>query len=60
MIYSLYILKEHSKKLIEQKKEKFISLLLIAGQIKILKEASKIANLGFSDLYINIEDKYFN
>ena len=60
MIFSLDILKEPSKKLIEQKKEKFISLLLIAGQIKILKEASKIANLGFTDLYINVEDKYFN
>ena len=51
---------ESGKKLILEKEREFISLMLLTGQIKILKKASKILNLRYSELYMNIEDKYFN
>ena len=60
MIFIPNIFKKSGKNLIEEKKEKFISLMLISGQIKILKETSKILNLGYPEIYNKIEDKYFN
>ena len=48
------------KKIIVDNQNKFISLMLIAGQIKLLKKISKLLNLEYSNLYIQIEDKYYN
>ena len=60
MIFIPNFLIESGKKLIVENKKKFISLMLITGQIKLLKKISKILNLGHSELYMNIEDRYFN
>tara|TARA_B100001564_G_C20291400_1_gene512746 strand:- start:82 stop:627 length:546 start_codon:yes stop_codon:yes gene_type:complete len=60
MIFIPNILSENGKRLIQSKKEKFISLMLITGQIKILKETSKILDLGYFEIYNKIEDKFFN
>ena len=60
MIFIPNILSENGKRLILSKKEKFISLMLITGQIKILKETSKILDLGYLEIYNKIEDKFFN
>tara|TARA_B100001093_G_C26429973_1_gene843578 strand:- start:203 stop:748 length:546 start_codon:yes stop_codon:yes gene_type:complete len=46
--------------LILKKEKEFICLMLITGQIKILKKISKILNLNYSRFYLDIEDKYFN
>ena len=42
------------------KNREFISLMLMSGQIKLLKEASKILNLEYSELYNKTEDRYFH
>ena len=60
MIFIPNISKEIGKKIIESKKEKFVSLMLITGQIKFLKEISKIINLGYPDICNKFEDKFFN
>ena len=51
---------DSGKKLIMEKEKVFISLMLISGQIKLLKKISKALNLGLSEYYIKIKDKYFN
>jgi FkbM family methyltransferase len=51
---------DSGKKLIMEKEKVFISLMLISGQIKLLKKISKALNLGHSEYYIKIKDKYFN
>ena len=51
---------ESGKKLILEKEKEFISLMLITGQIKLLKKVSKILNLGHSGFYMKTEDRYFN
>ena len=48
------------KNLIKDKQDEFISLMLISGQIKLLKKISKILDLGHKNLYMNLEDKYYN
>ena len=60
LIFIPNFLKENGKKLILENTEKFISLMLMSGQIKLLKESSKILNLRYSELYKKIEDKFFN
>ncbi len=60
MIFIPNFLIESGKKLIVKNEEKFISLMLITGQIKLLKKVSKILNLRHSKFYIKTEDKYFN
>tara|TARA_B100000886_G_scaffold211257_1_gene146274 strand:- start:845 stop:1792 length:948 start_codon:yes stop_codon:yes gene_type:complete len=50
---------ESGRKLIANQKEKFISLLLIFGQIKILKVIMKMLDIRNSEIE-KIEDLYFN
>ena len=51
---------ETGKKIIKDREREFISLMLISGQIKLLKKISEVLHLGYSQYYMNIEDKYFN
>ena len=51
---------DSGKKLILDKEKEFISLMLISGQIKLLKKISKILNLGHSEFYMKTKDRYFN
>ena len=60
MIFIPNFLVESGKKLILEKEKEFISLMLITGQIKLLKKVSKILNLGHSEFYMKTEDRYFN
>jgi len=60
MVFIPNFLIESGKKLILEKEKEFISLMLISGQIKLLKKISKILNLGHSEFYIKTKDRYFN
>ena len=60
MIFIPNFLIESGKKLIVKNKKKFICLMLITGQIKLLKKISKILDFGHSEFYMKTEDKYFN
>ncbi len=60
MIFIPNFLIESGKKIIIEKEKEFISLMLITGQIKLLKKISKILNLEYSEFYMKTEDKYFN
>ena len=60
MIFIPNFLIESGKKLILEKEKEFISLMLISGQIKLLKKISKILDLGHSESYMKTKDKYFN
>tara|TARA_B100001093_G_scaffold184657_1_gene177310 strand:- start:239 stop:541 length:303 start_codon:yes stop_codon:yes gene_type:complete len=60
MIFIPNFSSELGKKIILDNQKKFISLMLITGQIKLLKKISKLLNLEYSRLFIQIEDKYYN
>jgi len=60
MVFIPNFLIESGKKLILEKEKEFVSLMLISGQIKLLKKVSKILNLKHSEFYIKTEDRYFN
>ena len=60
MVFIPNFLSESGKELILKRKKEFICLMLISGQIRLLKRISKILNLEHSKFYMNIEDKYFN
>ena len=60
MVFIPNFLMESGKTLILQKEKEFISLMLISGQITLLKEISKILNLKYPEFYMKIEDRYFN
>ena len=60
MVFIPNFLKDSGKKLILQREKEFISLMLISGQIRLLKKISKTLNLKHSEYFITIEDKYFN
>jgi len=60
MVFIPNFLIDSGKKLILEKEKEFISLMLISGQIKLLKKVSKILNLGNSEFYMKTEDRYFN
>ena len=60
MIFIPNFLLDSGKKLILEKEREFISLMLVSGQIKLLKKISKILSLGHSELYMKTKDKYFN
>ena len=51
---------DSGEKIIKEKEKEFIALMLISGQIKLLKKISKSLNLGHSEFYMKIKDKYFN
>ena len=59
MIFLPDFSKEEGEKLILSKKAKFISLMLVSGQIELLKKISEIINLDNSEYYENFQDKYF-
>ena len=60
MVFIPNFLIDSGKKIILEKEKEFISLMLISGQIKLLKKISKILNLKHSEFYMKTEDKYFN
>ncbi len=60
MVFIPNFLKDSGKKLIFGKEKEFISLMLISGQIKLLKKISKILNLRHSEFYMKTKDRYFN
>jgi hypothetical protein len=60
MIFIPNFSKDIGKKSILERQNEFISLMLISGQIKILKKISKIINLGHSEDYMNVKDLYFD
>ena len=60
MIFIPNFLIDSGRKIILKKEKEFISLMLISGQIKLLKKISKILNLGHSEFYMKTEDRYFN
>ena len=60
MVFIPNFLIESGKKLILEKEKEFISLMLISGQIRLLKKISKILDLGHSESYMKTKDRYFN
>ena len=60
MVFIPNFLIESGKKLILEKEKEFISLMLISGQIRLLKKISKILDLGHSEFYMKTKDRYFN
>ena len=60
MVFIPNFLIDSGKKLILEKEKEFISLMLISGQIKLLKKISKILDLGHSESYMKTKDRYFN
>ena len=60
MVFIPNFLIDSGKKLILEKEKEFISLMLISGQIKLLKKISKILNLRHSELFMKTQDRYFN
>ena len=60
MVFIPNFLSDSGKKLIIGKEREFISLMLISGQIKLLKKISNILNLSYSEHYAKTKDKYFN
>ena len=51
---------DDGKKLILNNEKKFISLMLISGQIELLKRISELLNLKYQDFYMQLTDRYFN
>ncbi len=60
MVFIPNFLTDDGKEIILKKEREFISLMLMSGQIKILKKVSKILNLTHSTNYMTTEDRYFN
>ena len=51
---------EEGKKLIFNNQDKFISLMLMSGQIELLKRISEILQLGHENFYLKLVDRYYN
>ena len=51
---------EEGKKLIFDNQDKFISLMLMSGQIELLKRISEILQLGHENFYLKLIDRYYN
>lgn len=51
---------DDGKKLILNNEEKFISLMLMSGQIEFLKRISELLNLKYQDFYMQLTDRYFS
>ena len=60
MIFVPNFLSELGKNLILRNKNEYICLMLISGQIRLLKESLKILNLESLNFLDNLEDKFFN
>ena len=50
---------EDGKKLIFDNQDKFISLMLMSGQIELLKRISELLKLGHEDSYTKLTDRYY-
>tara|TARA_B100001057_G_scaffold465813_1_gene522291 strand:+ start:1252 stop:2187 length:936 start_codon:yes stop_codon:yes gene_type:complete len=50
---------DEGKKLILDNQDKFISIMLMSGQIELLKRISELLKLGHKDFYIKLNDRYF-
>ena len=48
----------HAKIILDKQKE-FVALMLMCGQIELLKKISGIIGLKYSEHYIKIKDRYF-
>ena len=48
------------KKLIFDNQDKFITLMLMSGQIELLKRISEILQLSHKDFYLKLIDRYYN
>ena len=59
MIFIPNFTKASGKKIILDKQKEFVSLMLMCGQIKLLKEISQIIDLEYSEHYKNLQDRYF-
>ena len=51
---------EEGKKLIFDNQEKFISLMLMSGQIELLKRISEILQLRSRKFLLKLVDRYYN
>ena len=60
MIFIPNFSKNVGKKIILERQKQFVSLMLIRGQIKLLKKISEILGLEYSEYYKKVEDKYFD
>ncbi len=60
MIFIPNFSNESGKKIILNRQNEFISLMLISGQISLLKKISEIIGLKYSENYLNIKDRYFD
>lgn len=60
MIFIPNFFNELGKNLILKNKNEYICLMLISGQIRLLKESLKILNLESLKFLDNLEDKFFN
>lgn len=60
MVFIPNFLKEEGKRIILDREEKFISLMLISGQIKLLKKISETIGFKNNESYIKLKDKYFS
>jgi FkbM family methyltransferase len=59
MIFIPNFTKASGKKIILDKQKEFVSLMLMCGQIKLLKKISQIIDLEYSEHYKNLQDRYF-
>ena len=48
------------KNLILNRQKEFVSLMLICGQIKLLKKISEIIGLKYPENYMKVKDRYFD
>lgn len=60
MVFVPNFLKDEGKRIILDREEEFISLMLICGQIKLLKKISEIIGFKNNESYIKLKDKYFS
>ncbi len=60
MLFIPDFLKETGKEMIRNKKGEFICLMMITGQIELLKKAFNILSLELPEFLAQTEDKYFN
>ena len=60
MMFIPNFLSESGKKIILEREKEFTSLMLMSGQIELLKKISKLINLKHSEVYEMTEDRYFN
>ena len=60
MIFVPNFLQDFGKKLIIKNEKEFICLMLITGQIDLLKKISKLLDFKNKEFFMKTEDKYFN